>query len=213
MCGWYKYNFCNNNWRFWNIVFADLNIAQDLLEYKHNEVSGVEIKLKPNANEAEIIEKLNVVLQNKAEIKNKAQLNATLYKMLNTENIAVYLIFTLVIIIALFNLIGALIMMILDKKNNLKTLFNLGSEVKDLKKIFLLQGSLLTIIGGIIGLVLGIIIVLIQQHFKLIMITESLPYPVVFTIQNVLIVFGTIVALGFISSLIASSRVTKKLLD
>ena len=194
-------------------VFADLTLAQDLLEYKHNQISGVEIKIKPNANEAEIMEKLNLIFQNKIEVKNRAQLNATLYKMLNTENIAVYLIFTLVIIIALFNLIGALIMMILEKKSNLKTLFNLGSEVKDLKKIFLLQGSLLTIIGGIIGLILGIIIVLIQQHFKLVMITESLAYPVVFSIQNVLIVFGTIVALGFTSSLIASSRVTKKLLD
>ncbi|MDN3678597.1 ABC transporter permease [Flavobacterium paronense] len=194
-------------------VFADLTLAQELLEYKPNEISGVEIKMMPNANEAEITEKINAVFQNKVAVKNRAQLNATLYKMLNTENIAVYLIFTLVIIIALFNLIGALIMMILDKKNNLKTLFNLGSEIKDLKKIFLLQGSLLTIIGGIVGLVLGIIIVLIQQHFKLVMITETLAYPVVFTIQNVLIVFGTIVALGFISSWIASSRVTKKLLD
>lgn len=194
-------------------VFADLRLAQDLLEYKSDQLSAIEIKLKPNVTESEVIEKLNAVFQNKVEIKTKAQLNATLYKMLNTENIAVYLIFTLVIIIALFNLIGALIMMILDKKSNLKTLYNLGSEVKDLKKIFLLQGSLLTVIGGIIGLILGIIVVVIQQHFKIIMITESLAYPVVFTIQNVLIVMGTIVTLGFISSLIASSRVTKKLLD
>lgn len=194
-------------------VFADLTLAQELLEYKPNQLSGIEIKTKPNADEATIIEKLNSVFQNKVEVKNRAQLNATLYKMLNTENIAVYLIFTLVIIIALFNLIGALIMMILDKKSNLKTLYNLGSEVKDLKQIFLLQGSLLTIFGGIIGLVLGILIVVIQQQFQLIMITESLAYPVVFTIQNVLIVMGTIVALGFISSLIASSRVTKKLLN
>lgn len=194
-------------------VFADLTLAQELLEYKPNQLSAIEIKLKPNANEAEVMEKLNSVFQNKVGIKTRAQLNATLYKMLNTENIAVYLIFTLVIIIALFNLIGALIMMILDKKSNLKTLYNLGSEISDLKKIFLLQGSLLTIMGGIIGLILGIIIVVIQQHFKIVMITDSLAYPVVFTIQNVLIVMGTIIALGFISSLIASSRVTKKLLD
>lgn len=194
-------------------VFADLAITQELLEYKSNQISAIEIKTKPNANENAIIQKLNGIFKNKTEVKTRAQLNATLYKMLNTENIAVYLIFTLVIIIALFNLIGALIMMVLDKKNNLKTLYNLGSEIKDLKRIFLLQGSLLTIIGGIIGLILGIIIVLIQQHFKVIMITESLAYPVVFNFQNVLIVFGTIVTLGFISSLIASSRVTKKLLD
>jgi len=194
-------------------VFADLNITQELLEYKSNQISAVEIKMKPNANDAAIIEQLNGIFKNKTEVKTRAQLNATLYKMLNTENIAVYLIFTLVIIIALFNLIGALIMMVLDKKSNLKTLYNLGSEIKDLKKIFLFQGSLLTIIGGIIGLILGILIVLLQQQFKLVMITESLAYPVVFTFQNVLIVFITIVTLGCISSLIASSRVTKNLLD
>jgi lipoprotein-releasing system permease protein len=194
-------------------VFCDLALAQQLLEFQSNQVSGIEIKLKPNVDETNIIQKLNAIFQNKAEIKNRAQQNATLYKMLNTENIAVYLIFTLVIIIALFNLIGALIMMVLDKKSNLKTLFNLGSEIKDLKKIFLLQGTLLSIIGGVIGLGLGIIVVIIQQQYKLIMITESLAYPVVFTFQNVLIVFGTIVLLGFIASLIASSRVTKKLLD
>ena len=98
-------------------------------------------------------------------------------------------------------------------KANLKTLFNLGTEVQDLRKIFLLQGTLLTVLGGIIGLILGIIIVVLQQQFQLVMITPSLAYPVVFNIQNVLIVFGTIVSLGFIASWIASSRVSKKLLD
>ncbi len=194
-------------------VFADLGLTQELLEYKPNQVSGIEFKTKPNSDEDAIRTEIAKILNNKVEVKNRAELNATLYKMLNTENIAVYLIFTLVIIIALFNLIGALIMMVLDKKANLKTLYNLGTEVKDLRKIFLLQGTLLSVFGGIIGLVLGIIVVVIQQQFQLIMITESLAYPVVFSIQNVLIVFGTIVTLGFIASLIASSRVSKKLLD
>jgi lipoprotein-releasing system permease protein len=194
-------------------VFCDLSLAQQLLELQPNQFSGVEIKLSPNTEEAAVIEKLNGLFQNKVDIKNRAQQNATLYKMLNTENIAVYLIFTLVIIIALFNLIGALIMMVFDKKANLKTLYNLGSEIKDLKKIFLLQGSLLSLLGGIIGLFLGIIIVVIQQQFNLVMITETLAYPVVFSIQNVVIVFFTIISLGFISSWIASSRVSKKLLD
>lgn len=194
-------------------VFADLGLVQELLEYKNNQVSGIELKTKPNSNEAEIISQLQKIFHNKVAVKTRAELNATLYKMLNTENIAVYLIFTLVIIIALFNLIGALIMMVLDKKANLKTLFNLGTEVKDLRKIFLLQGTLLTVLGGIIGLILGIIIVVLQQQFQLVMITPSLAYPVVFNIQNVLIVLGTIVSLGFIASWIASSRVSKKLLD
>jgi lipoprotein-releasing system permease protein len=194
-------------------VFADLSLAQELLEYKPNQISGVEFKLKPNASESEINSQLQTIFNNKISTKNRAQLNASLYKMLNTENIAVYLIFTLVIIVALFNLIGALIMMVLDKKGNLKTLFNLGTEIKDLRKIFLLQGTLLSVSGGLIGLVLGIALVLLQQQYELIMITPTLAYPVVFTLENVFIVLGTIVSLGFVASLIASSRVSKKLLD
>ncbi len=194
-------------------VFADLSLAQELLEYKPNQISGLEVKIEKDADEKSIISELQTIFNQKITVKNRAQLNESLYKMLNTENLAVYLIFSLVIVIALFNLIGALIMMILDKKANLKTLLNLGTEIKDLQKIFLLQGTLLSVFGGIIGLILGIAIVLLQQHFELIMITPTLAYPVVFSVENVLIVLATIVTLGFIASLIASSRVSKKLLD
>lgn len=194
-------------------VFADLTLTQSLLEFKPDQISGIEFKLKPNANEQAVVAQLQTLFKNQVTVKNRAQLNDSLYKMLNTENIAVYLIFTLVIVVALFNLIGALIMMILDKKGNLKTLFNLGTEIGDLRKIFLLQGTLLTVFGGLLGLVLGIIIVVIQQKFQLIMITPTLAYPVIFSIQNVLIVLGTIISLGFVASWIASSRVTKKLLE
>jgi len=194
-------------------VFADLGLAQELLEYQPNQVSGLEIKIQKGANEKAIIEQLQIIFNNAITVKNRAQLNESLYKMLNTENIAVYLIFTLVIVVALFNLIGALIMMILDKKGNLKTLFNLGVEIKDLRKIFLLQGTLLSVFGGVIGLLLGIGLVVLQQQFELIMITPTMAYPVVFTLENVAIVLATIILLGFIASLIASSRVSKKLLD
>ena len=194
-------------------VFANLDLAQSLLEFRPDQISGIEVKVAPNADLNAISQKLRAIFNNKVTVKTRAQLNDSLYKMLNTENIAVYLIFTLVIVIALFNLIGALIMMILDKKGNLKTLLNLGTEVGDLRKIFLFQGTLLSIIGGTIGLGLGIVIVLVQQQFQLIMITPTLSYPVVFSIENVVIVLATIVALGFTASLIASSRVSKKLLE
>ncbi|MGO4772810.1 ABC transporter permease [Flavobacterium sp. W22_SRS_FK3] len=194
-------------------VFADLGLTQELLMYKANQISGIEFKLKPNASEESIKSELKKIFNNKITLKNRAELNESLYKMLNTENIVVYLIFTLVIIVALFNLVGALIMMILEKKGNLKTLFNLGTEIKYLRKIFLLQGTLLSVFGGIIGLVLGVILVFLQQQYELIMITPTLAYPVVFSFENVLIVMATIVTLGFVASLIASSRVSKKLLD
>lgn len=193
-------------------VFADFALAQDLLNYKSGQVSAIEFKLKNGANENSVRNQLQTIFPNTI-IKNRAQLNDSLYKMLNTENLAVYLIFTLVIIIALFNLIGALIMMVLDKKGNLKTMYNLGAEIKDLRRIFLLQGTLLSVLGGIFGLVLGIIIVLLQQKFELIMLTPSLAYPVVFSFENVAIVFATISILGFLASLISASRVSKRLLE
>jgi lipoprotein-releasing system permease protein len=125
----------------------------------------------------------------------------------------VYSIFTLVIILTLFTLAGALIMMIIDKKANLKTLYNLGVEIKQLRNIFLFQGSLLTFFGGIVGLLLGIIIVIIQQQFELVMVNESLPYPIVFEVKNILIVIATIYILGIIASWIASNTVSKKLVE
>lgn len=194
-------------------VFADLNLAQELLEFKPNQVTGIEFKLKPGTDEAAITDKLQTIFNNKLTVKNRAQLNDSLYKMLNTEQTALYLIFTLVIILTLFTLAGAIIMLIIDKKSNLTTLYNLGVEVKNLRRIFLFQGSILTLTGGIIGLVLGIAIVLLQQEYQLVMVTPSMPYPVIFNIENLVIVLATIFTLGFISSLIASSRVTKKLLD
>ena len=194
-------------------VFSDIELARELLGFQPNQITTLELKLKPNANENRIKEQLQTIFNNKVTIKNRAQLNDALYKMLNTENTAIYLLFTLVIILTLFTLAGAIIMMILDKRGNLKTLYNLGTEVKDLRRIFLLQGTLLSVSGGFLGLVLGIIIVLIQQQFEVIMITPSLAYPVAFLFKNVLIVLTTIISLGFIASLIASSRVSKKLLD
>jgi len=194
-------------------VYCDIEIAQELLGFKPNQVTNIEFKLKPNSSEEKAIIELNSIFKDKVIIKNRAQLNDSLYKMLNTENIAVYLIFTLVIIIALFNLIGALIMMIIDKKSNLKTLYNLGVEIKQLRGIFFFQGSLLTFFGGLFGLILGIIIIVIQQQFSLVMVNESLPYPVVFEIKNILIVIATIYILGILASWIASNTVSTKLVE
>ena len=194
-------------------VFSDIEVARELLGFQPNQITTLELKLKTNADENQIKKQLQTLFNHKITIKNRTQLNDALYKMLNTENTAIYLLFTLVIILTLFTLAGAIIMMILDKRGNLKTLYNLGTEVKDLRKIFLLQGTLLSVFGGVLGLILGIIMVLIQQQFEVIMITPSLAYPVAFLFKNVLIVLTTIVSLGFIASLIASSRVSKKLLD
>jgi lipoprotein-releasing system permease protein len=194
-------------------IYAPIDMARALLNYKENEVSAIEFKLKENATEEQAREDITSVLGDKIILKNSAQLNDALYKMLNTENLAVYLIFTLVLIIALFNVIGSIIMMILDKKNTLKTLFNLGATIPNIRNIFFLQGSLMSIVGGLIGLILGCLIVWLQKTFSLIMITPSLPYPVTLKAENLIIVFITISVLGVIASKIASVRISKNLVE
>lgn len=197
-------------------VYASIDLARNLLGYDSNEISSVEIKLKEGSDENVVREKLNNILGNRIVIKNRAQLNDALYKMLNTENLAVYLIFTLVLIIALFNVIGSIIMMILDKRKNLATLFNIGVTPKDIRKIFFYQGSLMSILGGLLGIGVGLLLTMNQiygpETLK-VFITPSLPYPVKIKFGNLLLVFLTISILGILASKIASSRITKKLIQ
>ncbi len=194
-------------------VYANLALAQDLLNYKEDQISAVEIRLRDEADLEEVQEELKSRLGSGFEIRTRQQLNSVFYKMLNTENLVSYLVFTLVLIIALFNVIGAIVMMIIDKRENLKTLFHLGSEIRDIRRIFVFQGFLLTCFGLLTGLLVAIPLVILQKKFGFIMITQSLAYPVEFRAINVLVVVVTLLVLGFIASQIASGRISKKLVE
>ena len=194
-------------------TFISLELAQQLLSYKATKISALELKVTNSGQRDFIIAELKNKLGNQFNIETREQLNAVFYKMLNTENLVLYLIFTLVLIIALFNVIGAIIMMILDKRENLKTLYSIGTTIKEIKQIFIFQGFLLSVIGLGIGLSVGIILVLLQKKYQLFMITQHLPYPVELTFLNILIVIITILVLGFLASKIASSRISKKLVE
>jgi lipoprotein-releasing system permease protein len=195
-------------------VFASLQTAQELLSYDATTITALELKTIPELDEEKFRTELNTIFSNSIVVKNKSQLNDAIHKMLNTENIAVYLIFTLILIIALFNVIGSIIMMIIDKKRDLITLSNLGTPINDIKQIFFLQGALLTIIGGSVGVFLGVLLVGAQVVFEFIKIPGTeMPYPVDLTLLNVFIVLVTIFSLGLIASKIASFRISKKMLS
>ncbi|KGO81214.1 membrane protein [Flavobacterium beibuense F44-8] len=194
-------------------VYCDLGLAQELLQYKPNQISALEIKLAPGAQEETVKQELLTLFNNKVVIKNRAQLNDSLYRMLNTENLVTYLICSLVVVLTLFCLAGALIMLILDKRENIKTLFCLGVDVKGLRKIFLYQGIFITALGTFTGLILGTIIIVLQQQFQLITITPTLPFPVEYNITNIVVVLLTLFTLGILASRIAARRVNSKLLE
>jgi lipoprotein-releasing system permease protein len=183
------------------------------LELPEDKVTHIELKLSPEANEEVVIHGLQQIFDTNVIVKNRVQLNDTLYKMLNTENLVSYLVITLIAIIALFNVAGAIIMMIIDKKSNVKTLYNVGASLPSIRKIFLFQGSLMTVLGTVLGLLLGYILIVLQQQFGLLMITPSLPYPTRITMISFVVVFFTITIIGFIASLLASSRINQKLVS
>ena len=194
-------------------VYANLALAQDLLNYDEDQISAVEIRLKDESDLQEVQDELSRRLGSGFDVRTRQQLNSVFYKMLNTENLVSYLVFTLVLIIALFNVIGAIVMMIIDKRDNLRTLFHLGSEIRDIRRIFVFQGFLLTSFGLLTGLLIAIPLVVLQKKYGFIMITQSLAYPVEFRAINVLVVVVTLLVLGFIASQIASGRISKKLVE
>lgn len=194
-----------------SLIYTGIVDLQQLLGYSENQISSVEFMLKDPLKSEESARLLSSKLGPSFKVKTKKQLNDTLYKMLNTEEIAVYLVFTLVLIIALFNLISSIIIMVLEKRDNLKTLSNSGATHSDIKKIFYYQGLIITFLGGAVGLFLGFILMLAQQTFSIFMITPSLAYPVSIELSTFLIVSLTILVLGAIASKISSSVVTKEL--
>ncbi|MGL4585325.1 MAG: ABC transporter permease [Flavobacterium sp.] len=188
-------------------VFVDIDNARELLNVPLNEVTNIELAIADGVSESTAVQKIKDVLGDQYIIKNKTQLNDGLYRMLNMENLVVYLIFVLVVIMALFTLVGAMIMIILEKQPNIKTLNQIGVPVSDLRKIFLFQGMIICVVGSLIGLILGVAFVSLQVAFGFISIREGLAYPVSFNWVNIIVVFSSIVVLGLLASLISSSRV------
>ena len=191
-------------------VFATLSLAQRLTGVQANEVSAVEIKLSKGVSVAEGKKRLQKVWGDGFVIKDRMALNEDLYKMFQTENLATYLIFTLVLIVALFNLVGAIIMMILDKRKNLYTLFALGMTERQIRAIFFLQGVIVSLLGAIFGVGLGVVIAWLQKTYPLLYINPNaavpIAYPMDIRLLEIVVVFFTIFVLGIVASAIGASR-------
>ena len=193
-------------------LFAKMDLAKRLLQRSPEEFTSLEVKTLPSISQEEFTSQITAILGEEVTVKNRAQLNAALYKMLNTENIAVYLIFSLIIIIALFNVVGSLIMMFLDKKPQLKIFIAMGLMPKEIQQIFFYLGGLISWFGGFLGIVIGSLLVLIQQHFPFLFVPgTSLPYPVKFTLVNFFTVIGTLFILGTITSFWATRKMDQQL--
>ena len=190
-------------------LYTTLKAAQQLLNYPPERISSIEIKVKPGQI-AGLQKRLQQKFGKKLKIRNQRQLNKLLYKMLNTENLMVYFIFALILLLALFNIVGTIIMIIIDKKDDINTLRVLGLDRSEIKKIFMIQGLGMTVLSGLAGLILGLILVGIQYFHPFLYVPQTnMPYPVEFHWSNILYVLLTIIFMGTFATLVGISKIEK----
>ena len=195
-------------------AFTSLSSLRSLINVPSNRFSAIEIIVGDGFSKEVLEEELNQLLPVDFTVVSKQELNPALYKMLNTENFAVYLIFCLVVIIAVFNLVGSITIMMVEKTSDLKILSALGASKNSFSNIFLSLGAIVSFFGSLVGCIVGSIFVVIQGSSPFVYVPgTSLPYPVVLTFQNLLIVFLTVSLFGLAASFWTTRNLDKLFLD
>jgi len=190
-----------------NIIVCNIEVAQFLFELEKNTFSEILIK---NTSSHKDIKKILSSRFNNLIIKSHDELNETLYKMMKSEKLIVTATMIMIVILSVFNIIGAVIMLIVEKEFDIKSLKILCMTKLDLESVFFKNGMLINLIGLIIGLFLSIIIVFIQLKFSIIKVGSlELAYPVQFNLSNLITVMFTALLVGAISSYISSKAVKK----
>ncbi|MCB9033626.1 MAG: ABC transporter permease [Chitinophagales bacterium] len=195
-------------------TIVPLDYLQQISE-NYTQVSKIEIKLKDKKDEASVLQYLHSKLGDDYDIKNRYQQNEVLYKVLQSEKWMVFAILSGIIIIAAFNIIGVLSMLVLEKRKDMAALTALGFQKKSVVHLFLYEGILLAAIGTIIGTIIAIILLLLQQHVGLIkMPGESFIlkyYPVKMKILDFIMVYAIVIIICLIASWLPSTRAANRI--
>ena len=189
-------------------VIAPLGFAQNLLEFDDNEFSSIEIHT--NGNDDAIAVQIKALLGDQFTVKNRYQQQDTLYKIMQSEKLSIFVMLTFIIIIASFNIVGALAMLIIDKKGDIATLSHLGANNGFLRQIFVRTGQLITITGVISGIVLGLLACWLQMQFHLLTFPEGSyiidAYPVEVRWFDVVATAVVVTAIGFLAASMPTRR-------
>ncbi|MCQ2203081.1 MAG: FtsX-like permease family protein [Bacteroidales bacterium] len=188
-----------------NYAIISIEQARDLFCYSANEVSAIGIRVAEGYDIDKVKEKIKGVLGENVAVNDKWEQHKSFFKMMQVEKFMAFLILTFIIIIAAFNIIGSLSMLIFEKKESISVLKSMGASRQLITRIFLFEGWLVSLGGVVIGLILGIILVLIQQHFGIIGFANSedyiiSAYPVQFQWLDALIVFVTVSIVGILAA-------------
>jgi lipoprotein-releasing system permease protein len=196
-------------------VIIPIEFARDLLEYEH-EVTAIELGLSPGFRESEVIADIQTILGDEFRILNRYQQHEWLYKVMETEKWAIFLILSFILLVASFNIIGSLTMLIMEKKKDLVVLKSLGATEKMIRKIFLLEGLMISIVGAVAGLVLGFLIALIQMEFGIVKLYGTGAfiidaYPVELQVPDFLYVFITVLLIGLLAAIVPVRYITRRI--
>lgn len=198
------------------IILVSLDLARELFRY-NNEVTSLDIKLKENVSANDAESKIQKQLGDNFIVKNRFEQQADSFRMVNIEKWVTFLILSFILIIAVFNVVSSLSMLILDKSADIDILRNMGAENNLITRIFKIEGWLISMSGAIAGIVIGLVLCLIQQHFGILklgqtpgaFIVDSYPVEVIFT--DILFVFITVSIIGGLIVLYPVNNLKKRL--
>jgi lipoprotein-releasing system permease protein len=196
-------------------VFIPIDFARELLEYK-SEVTSLEVKFEKNADESAVQKDVVRLFGKDYIVQNKYEQQEIFYKVMRSERIVIFFILTLILIIASFSIIGSLTMLIIEKERDIEILRSLGADNTLIRKIFIFEGWLISIIGAIAGILLGFAVCWIQQEYGIVRLhSDTLivnAYPVVMKIRDFIIVPVTVLVIGFWAAWYPVRFLTKKYL-
>ncbi len=195
-------------------AIVSIHFVRELLN-RPNGVTAFEISLSDPKLEGFVREALNQIFSTDFVVQNRDEQQEVLFKVMKSENLFTFLVFALILGISTFTIMGSLSMLMLDKKENLFTLWTMGSDIQALQNIFFKEGMIIGLVGAITGLFLGIGIILLQQQFGIIGLAPGYAidsYPVVLKGKDVFVVAITVLVLTSIASWLTSKRLSLKLI-
>ena len=191
-------------------AITNLDFVKRMLDLKADEYGGIEIALTDPSKADDKKNVLRQIFGGGYKIQNRYEQNQSLYSVMQLEKWAIYAVLTLILFIAAFNMIGSLTMLVLEKEKDINVLIALGAQRSFIQKIFLTEGLLIAIIGGIIGMLLALIMAWLQIHFKLIPLAGGSflidYFPVTLKLNDFLLVGATVLVIALLASLLPSRK-------
>ena len=199
-----------------DLIYVPLDMARELFDYE-TEATQIELKLMPGANEQQVMQLISHVLGKGYQVKNRLMQQSEAYRLVNIEKWMAFLLLAFILVIATFNVISTLSLLIIEKSDSISTLRALGANDRQISRIFVLQGWLITLMGAITGVVIGLVLCLCQQQFGWLrlsgdpanMIVSAYPVEVQWT--DVLVTLGLVAAVGLLTSMVTALIMRRRL--